>query len=513
MTSDAERGTDLTRAPIQPHDRTWLHMDRPNNLMYIHSLMWFRDVPDWDGIADVYENRMAARFPVFRRRPVKRDDGWHWEDDPDFDISRHLSHTVLDGDMDDLRAYVSRQMSVPLPSDRPLWTVEFIEGVDGVEGGRGSFTLARFHHGIADGIRMTQVLLSMCDAVEGPPPARVGAHDHPHDAFAVAAFVGKHALHDGLDLAGGSTRAVLHAPETAAHLVSGTWNRIRRGKPSIKGLPIRTVEAIASLSSEDNTVMNTWRSTTRLLVAPRANDFPWSGTPGEAKAAAWIEGIDLKRLRAMARRQHGTVNDVLFGAVSLALTDYLRASMGEMPGDDVNWLVPVALRPLDEDLPEDLGNYFSVVMMRMPIGIDDPLQAVAQCREMMQRIKHSAEPQITFGLQRVVATTPKPFSRAMTNYFANKAIGQLTSVPGPTIEVSLGGNPVAGMLGWVPMSGDQSLGICIYSYNGRVAIGLACDARLVPDPETLADMVTAAVDRIDAASQAAVDAAEGAGRP
>ncbi|MEH6382837.1 MAG: WS/DGAT domain-containing protein, partial [Dietzia cercidiphylli] len=64
-----------------------------------------------------------------------------------------------------------------------------------------------------------------------------------------------------------------------------------------------------------------------------------------------------------------------------------------------------------------------------------------------------------------------------------------TSVPGPVSEVRLAGTPVEGMLGWVPMSGDQALGICIFSYDGTVSVGIATDAELVPDPGRVAEMI------------------------
>ncbi|MDT0224101.1 WS/DGAT domain-containing protein [Gordonia sp. AC31] len=45
------------------------------------------------------------------------------------------------------------------------------------------------------------------------------------------------------------------------------------------------------------------------------------------------------------------------------------------------------------------------------------------------------------------------------------------------------------LLGWVPMTGDQSLGVCIYSCNGPVSVGIATDAGLVPEPGILARMI------------------------
>jgi hypothetical protein len=38
---------------------------------------------------------------------------------------------------------------------------------------------------------------------------------------------------------------------------------------------------------------------------------------------------------------------------------------------------------------------------------------------------------------------------------------------------------------WVPQSGKLGLGVSIMSYNNEVLLGIATDAGLVPDPETI----------------------------
>jgi diacylglycerol O-acyltransferase len=38
------------------------------------------------------------------------------------------------------------------------------------------------------------------------------------------------------------------------------------------------------------------------------------------------------------------------------------------------------------------------------------------------------------------------------------------------------------MLGWVPTSGDQPIGVCLFTYNGTVNVGVATDTRMIPDP-------------------------------
>jgi hypothetical protein len=100
---------------------------------------------------------------------------------------------------------------------------------------------------------------------------------------------------------------------------------------------------------------------------------------------------------------------------------------------------------------------------------------------------------LIFGAQRAVAATPSPLSERITAFVADKTVGVLTNVPGPTAPIALAGTQVAGVLGWVPTASDQSLGLCILSYAGEVNIGVSADAGIMPDPERLAALIVVAV--------------------
>jgi hypothetical protein len=121
--------------------------------------------------------------------------------------------------------------------------------------------------------------------------------------------------------------------------------------------------------------------------------------------------------------------------------------------------------------------------MSMPLGISDHRALVRELHARSTRLKNSAEPLAAFGMQQVIAGVPLTIAREITNYFAGKTIGQLSNVPGPRVQISLGGAPIRSMLGWVPTSGDQPMGICIFTYNDTLNVGIATDQRMVPDPE------------------------------
>ena len=51
--------------------------------------------------------------------------------------------------------------------------------------------------------------------------------------------------------------------------------------------------------------------------------------------------------------------------------------------------------------------------------------------------------------------------------------------------MQIAGTPVAGMAGWVPVTGPLGLGLSIVSYAGQLSVGLASDAHLLPDHDRL----------------------------
>ena len=41
----------------------------------------------------------------------------------------------------------------------------------------------------------------------------------------------------------------------------------------------------------------------------------------------------------------------------------------------------------------------------------------------------------------------------------------------------------------VPTSGDQPIGVCLFTYNGTVGVGVSSDTRMVPDPERVTGLI------------------------
>ncbi|MCU0294819.1 MAG: wax ester/triacylglycerol synthase family O-acyltransferase [Candidatus Nanopelagicales bacterium] len=471
--------------PVASGDLTWLLMDRPNNLMYVHGVLQLGHTPDWADVEQVLQDRLIDKFPVFSRRAAKVDGTWVWEDDPDFALSNHVRRVTLPepGTRDEAEAYISSRVSEPFDAQHPLWEMDLIEGLDGSSGE--AMVLARFHHGIADGVRLVQLLLSLLDPLsEDAAPSTVGRSGKGSGPAGMAKGAARMVVSGTTDFVTGVGSAISRVGSIRPSLSQG-WIHLRE--------PSRIVDAATNVASEDNMLVNSWRSVGRLTLSGRSVDTVWSGTPGVAKKAAWVSGVPLTRIRDIGKANTVTINDVMLSAVALGVTEYL-AGKGATSIDQVSWMIPISLKPIDAELPEELGNHFAVVMLSMPIGIRDPKQLLRETHSRMNRIKNSAEPMILYGVQRVVAETPPAVSVRLTNFVANKTVGIITNVPGPRAPMGLAGADVTGIMGWVPTSGDQPLGICIFSYNGEVNIGILADAELVPDPQELADLIESAID-------------------
>jgi hypothetical protein len=67
----------------------------------------------------------------------------------------------------------------------------------------------------------------------------------------------------------------------------------------------------------------------------------------------------------------------------------------------------------------------------------------------------------------------------------------ITNVPGPQVALHCLGAPLREVYPLVPLLAEHSVGIAVFSYNGRVAIGISADCDSCPD----LDVLVAAIDR------------------
>jgi diacylglycerol O-acyltransferase len=474
---------------MSAQDALWLTMDRPENLMVVDVVTVFGTPIDGDVLRDALA-AMVDRHPVFRRRAERRGRSWWWVDDPEFTIDRHLSVLAVEEPvgMDHVQDIAAAERSRPLDPSAPLWSATVLQPVTLEDGSRGAAMIIRFHHAIADGVRLTQVLLGVLGSTAHgavPQVARSGHGGRPDGVVSLARSAAQevgHVATTAASVAGDGVRGALRDPSA---VVGAAWSAVGWGLSAVRH-PDRVLDLLDGLGAGDHRVWNDATTVAKLSIGGTDRTV-WTGRPGTQKAVSWSPPLALDAVKEVAREHGATLNDILVAALAGALRRYL-IDHGD-PVDEVVWMVPVNLKPFDGDLPKDLGNHFALVMLDMPLTGATPQQRIADVRQRMSRIKNSDEPALTFGLQRAISAAPRPVATELTDFFANKAVGVLTNVPGPRQPLSLGGAPVRQVIGFAPCSGDQPLTATIFTYAGSVTVGFASDAALVPDPADLVELV------------------------
>lgn len=462
---------------IGPVDTIWLNMDRPNNLMVIDSLVFLDEPVDWHRLQVVLRERLLGRFPVFRQRPAAPSVPWgmpYWEDDPEFMLDRHISRTRLPapGDDEALRSYVEGHLGRPLDRSHPLWQATLVEGY-----GTGAVIFCRFHHAISDGIALTHVLMSLTD-----PTADDGRADTT----------------DSSDRPVTPPRGLLAPAVRALDAARGAAGSVISDASSV----VTGVSRLVSPGRVGDTLVQGWRAAgvvNKLLLGSNPVTS-LGGEPGVDKTAVWSRPLPLADVKHVGRLAGATVNDVLVSALAGAIWTYLVDHDGA--ATDLTTMVPVNLRPLDGELPSDLGNRFALVLLKLPSGVSAPLARLAETKRRMDAIKHSPESAMAFGLIATIGRTVKDVERVLVNFFSGKAIGVTTNVAGPTAPRYLAGARIAGMLAWAPSSGRQTLTVCIVTYNDTVRVGFKVDTATVRDPEKLVGAFEAHIETLTCIARA-----------
>lgn len=193
--------------------------------------------------------------------------------------------------------------------------------------------------------------------------------------------------------------------------------------------------------------------------------------------------MSLDRIKAIAHAQGATVNDVLLAAVSGALRGYLTAHGEE--SHELRALVPVNLRPIGPGAAAELGNRFGLVYLTLPVDRAGARDRLYELKQRMDAIKHSPEGPVSYVLLETAGLAPAGIERYIIDFFTAKASAVITNVPGPRETVYMAGSPLRTVLVWAPTAGSVGMSVSVFSYDGRVTVGLLTHTAQVPDPQAI----------------------------
>jgi diacylglycerol O-acyltransferase / wax synthase len=367
-----------------------------------------------------------------------------WVDDAFFNIDYHLRHSALPhpGGLDELKKLTARITTRQLDRTRPLWEMWIVEGLSG-----NRFAMvSKIHHCMIDGASgadIAQILMSPTpeDAVEEPKPF------YPRPPPSERELVVDAALHKAA-LPLRILQGLAELPQNPEELAT-----------EIKG----KIDALAGLAS--------WTLST-------ASSTPINGNLGPHRRIDWLS-LPLSDVKAVRKKMGATVNDVILATVTGAVRQYM-IHRGTNPDElDFRVSAPVSVRRASEQ--GKLGNRVSTWIVRLPVDQSNPTRWVEQIHAATTELKESKQADAFDMLMGVAEYLPSSLM-AMGARAAEGPINMIvTNVQGPSFPLYLLGARLQELHPVVPLLNGTGLGIALFSYNGKIHVGLNADYELIPD--------------------------------
>jgi len=442
---------------LSPEDAAFLLMDTPESAMNIGSIAIFEGEIETSRFVANIESKLHL-IPRYRQRvmPAPFSLGRAtWEDDPAFDIRRHVLETALEppGSDAQLLELASRLYGRQLERDKPLWEINIVRGLSG---GR-TAAVSCVHHCLADGVGGVEMLMVVLDV--SPEPAPPPPPDEPWQPRPLPSRWSL--LVDALF-------------DSAAERVD-RWAGLQRGLVEVMlGGDVTTARAIE-------------RGIRRALpyfAVPVKRAF-FNG-PFSPRRQIAVTSFAFEQVRAVRKAVCGTVNDVMLAVLSLAMREYLRRHGESVDERELRVLTPVNIRREDES--GMLGNHISMLLVELPLYLADPVQVLRVVARRTEKLKeeHAAEGIAMVGealmglpapLLAMAAGLPAP-----PNTVANMVC---TNIPGPMIPLYTVGHRLLEHYALAPLGWEMGVGVAVTSYNQRIYVTLQSDPALADDMDDL----------------------------
>jgi diacylglycerol O-acyltransferase len=467
-------------------DAAFFYLERPEIPLHIASVCVFDGpIPFQEFVASI--DSKLDLVPRYRQIPVASEwslDLPRWENDPHFDIHRHVFQVKLDppGREAELQALAGRIFSELLDRNKPLWDIHV---VDGLQDGRGAI-IWRVHHALADGVAGAELMKIMLDptpeaARRGPKPQRPR---RTHSA--------QRSLADGISGAVNSTLGSLIAFEAGllnfAQLFVGD-SRQNAMNGLVKLLP----EFAASIE--------------RLPF-----NKPCTGT----RKFCWTE-CNLADVQAVREAAGGTVNDVILAVLTRALARYVKLHGESVTNRFVRIVCPVNLRPADQS--GDLGNQISFLPVALPMDAHGPVRMLQAVAKRTAALKRSGAAGLVGLAAKWLAAAPPPIQALFWRNIADVILPVpllnliCTNVVGSSTPLYTVGRRMLAAYPQVPTGYDLGVGCAVHSYDGKLFFGIIADTDAAPDVDHLRDFLVLSFEELRHSAALKKTRRAGGGKP
>lgn len=453
----------LQSQSLSPADAAFLYLERKEIPMHIASVCVFDGPIPFQAFVARIESKLYL-VPRYRQIPVIPP--WSlglptWEDDPHFNIRRHIFHTRLEppGGEAELQDLAGRILSQLLDRSRPLWDMHV---VDGLKDGRGAIIL-RVHHALADGVSGTELLKTMLDSTPEVFPSMPGPRFRPRRRVAVDRSLADD-LFGTVNSALGSLFAV---EEGLLDFVKGILSEKKQS--DIKGLLEVLPEFAASVER-----------------------LPFNKPCSGERKFCWAE-FSMSDVQTVRESVGGTINDIILAVLTRALARYVKLHGQSAVNRFVRIVCPVSLRQGGQN--DGLGNQISFLPVALPMDARGPIRMLQAVTARTEKMKRSGAAGLVGLAARWVAAAPPPlqalFWRGIPDVIFPVPLFNLicTNVVGSPTPLYAIGKRMLAAYPQVPTGYDLGVGCAVHSYDGKLCFGLIADAHAAPDVERLRDFL------------------------
>jgi hypothetical protein len=158
--------------------------------------------------------------------------------------------------------------------------------------------------------------------------------------------------------------------------------------------------------------------------------------------------------------------------------------------------VPVSVRSAHEQTA--LGNRISMMVVPLPIGIQDPVERLRHVRVAMLDLKTRNSSAKVERIMHFVDMLPPQMHR-LVGWMQERVrpINTIcTNVPGPPIPLYLQGVRVGGIVPFVPLVEDLGVAFAVLSYCDALTFGVTANPVLVPELTAVVTALRASMEQL-----------------
>ena len=363
-----------------------------------------------------------------------------WMPATDFNIAEHIFEVTLDlQDPKNLQGFASKVYSEGIPLDRPMWRFYIIQDVN--EHSNESYILMVGHHCAADGFSFLKLWIQFLS----DPTTQV--------------------------------ESSLMTDQTKLPF-SGSMNSLYKLiSVSIATLfvtPVYLVDQILRFDSKH-----------RL--------FKYSANGN--KLLTWEMNFDFEKIRFIKNQTKTTVNDVFMAILTSSLEKY---SQMKDKTDEKDTYVGMGIAKTTDFKSVTLSNDNNLALdVKLPLASKGFAQQLQCVHSEMSKVKGSLYPFVLENTVMQLTALPVPLMLKLPIMATTgSTVGNYANLPGPKNHLFLKGKQIDKVTIFVPQSNNQTMGVCFFTYAGKLSIGLHVDTANFPEANELLEVIKTTMDEV-----------------